>query len=262
MLGKLLKYEMKSTARLFVPLYFSVLVVAVINRLMKTFSVLENVGSLNIQTITSFIITVTYFILMAGIMVVTLVVVIQRFYKNLLGDEGYLMFTLPVQQWKNIASKLLVSLLWSVLSIIIAISSICIYANFNIFKHMPDMFSFVNTHLGYAAYLEIPVLLLLLLTYTVIQIYAAITLGHLFSKHKLLASLGMYVVLYTVGQIFATILTVFFLKTIFMPLEQNTIPSPYYLNLFGLYAILLTALLSAGYFAITNYILKNRLNLE
>ncbi|MEN6313584.1 MAG: hypothetical protein ABFD25_04965 [Clostridiaceae bacterium] len=262
MLGKLLKYEVKSTARLFVPLYLAVLVVAVINRLMKTMSALENVVSFNIKTITSLIITITFFILMAGIMVATLVVVIQRFYKNLLGDEGYLMFTLPVQQWKDIASKLLVSLLWYVFSIIVAISSICIYANFNILKYMPDMFKFINTYLGYAAYLEVPVLVLLLLAYTVIQIYAAITLGHLFSKHKLLASLGMYVILYTIGQIFASTLTVFFLKTIFLPLDQNTIPSPYYLNLFAVYAILLTTLLSAGYFAITNFILKNRLNLE
>lgn len=262
MLGKLLKYEVKSTARLFVPLYLAVLIVAVINKLMKTVSVLENVGSLNINTITSFIATVTYFILMAGIMVVTLVVVVQRFYKNLLGDEGYLMLTLPVQHWKNIASKLLVSLLWYVLSIIVAISSICIYANFNMLKYIPDMFKFINTYLGYAAYLEFPILLLLILAYSVIQIYAAIALGHLFNKHKFLASLGMYVALYTVGQILSSILVVFFVNTIFKPLAQNMIPGQYYLNLFLGFIIILIAMLTAVYFFLTNFILKTRLNLE
>ena len=39
----------------------------------------------------------------------TCVVTIQRFYKGLLGQEGYLMFTLPVKNWQLVFSKALVS---------------------------------------------------------------------------------------------------------------------------------------------------------
>ena len=46
---------------------------------------------------------------MVAVMIVTLIIIIQRFYKNLLCDEGYLMNTLPMSVWKNITSKLVVA---------------------------------------------------------------------------------------------------------------------------------------------------------
>ena len=58
--------------------------------------------------------------------VATLIVVIQRFYKSLLGDEGYLMFTIPVKAWQNILNKLLVSMLWTFTSTVIGFGSILI----------------------------------------------------------------------------------------------------------------------------------------
>jgi hypothetical protein len=62
----------------------------------------------------------------------TLIVLIQRFYKNLLGDEGYLMFTLPVQSWSHILSKLAVSMLWTVVSGGVALCSILFISSNNI----------------------------------------------------------------------------------------------------------------------------------
>lgn len=42
---------------------------------------------------------------MVALFVLTMIVIIQRFYKGLLCDEGYLMFTLPVKPWQLIATK-------------------------------------------------------------------------------------------------------------------------------------------------------------
>lgn len=41
-----------------------------------------------------------------------LVFIIDRFYKGLLGNEGYLMFTLPVTSTAHIASKALTSMIF------------------------------------------------------------------------------------------------------------------------------------------------------
>lgn len=262
MLNKLLKYEFKSTARLFLPLYFAVLFFAGINRLLFVNSFFENKDTFNVKTIISIISMFVYVILIVGICVLTLVVVIQRFYKNLLGDEGYLMFTLPVQPWKHILSKLTVSMFWSILSVIIALCSILILSNAPIIQSLPDIFELIGRYFGYAGYFEIPILCLLLLAFSIVLIYAAIALGQLFSKHKLLASFGMYIGLYTVCQIIFAILTALSANTIFMPLEKNSIPTPYDISMFIGFYILLIAILTAGYFALTNFILKKKLNLE
>lgn len=44
--------------------------------------------------------------------VTTVVLMILRFYRNLMTDEGYLMFTLPVSTTELIFSKLIVSIVW------------------------------------------------------------------------------------------------------------------------------------------------------
>ena len=69
-----------------------------------------------------------YVITLIGIFVATMLITIQRFYKSLLGDEGYLMFTLPVRPWQLITSKLIVSALWSIVSCVVAVGSIMVMA--------------------------------------------------------------------------------------------------------------------------------------
>ena len=58
---------------------------------------------------------IVIFLFVAGLMAVcimSVVVVINRFRQNLLGDEGYLMFTLPVSVDQHIWAKLIVSAIW------------------------------------------------------------------------------------------------------------------------------------------------------
>ena len=88
MLGKLLKYELKATARTFLPLYGAILVVSVVVRL--AFSKFEHAD------LFMGISALTLFGLFVALAVLTLLVIVQRFNNNLLSDEGYLMFTLPV----------------------------------------------------------------------------------------------------------------------------------------------------------------------
>lgn len=116
MLGKLIKYEYKATARTFIPIYIALLLVAAINRVFR-------IGNIEKAWGISTIILVGLFI---GLGVLTIIMIIERFNKNLLGDEGYLMFTLPVKSGQLILSKLIMSMIWTIISSIIAAITFCI----------------------------------------------------------------------------------------------------------------------------------------
>lgn len=265
MLGKLLKYEMKATSRIFLPLYLVLLVYSAIHKVISSFSP----NKLQLPQALSLMV---YIMILCCMLVVTIVVMIQRFYKNLLTDEGYLMFTLPTKTWKHIASKLTVSMLWMVLSGIVAIASIFIVAFNEITKS--GFIQFVTDFTGkffeyygtFSIILVIEALLLLVigLAQNILVIYASIAVGHLANKYRVLTSLGAFIIINTASQIIMTIVTAIgslfpipkFTSTGFMIATDPLIQ-------FGLWAIMiLTGLLSAGYFILANYILSRKLNLE
>src|SRR5699024_3526845 len=101
---KLLKYEWKACARICLPMYAALLLLSVVTRVMMV----EQVQEL-LYGIPSVLIAMLYLAMIVAVFVVTAIILIQRFYKNLLGDEGYLMFTLPVTVGQHIWSKLIVS---------------------------------------------------------------------------------------------------------------------------------------------------------
>ncbi len=112
MLGKLLKYEIKAMGRVMLPLYAVMLFLA-------GFLALNLRLGMNpaIRRIVDKFAVVSGFLFVIGVIavgVVMIVMVVQRFYKNLLGNEGYLMFSLPATTLEHILSKGLSSLLWIV----------------------------------------------------------------------------------------------------------------------------------------------------
>lgn len=113
MLRKLLKYELKATGRTFFPIYIAILLVSVVNRLIR----------LTDSKLASNLTSMALAGLFGALGVLTIVVLIQRFKKNLLSDEGYLMFTLPVSSTKLIWSKLIATVVWTFFSGIIAMLS-------------------------------------------------------------------------------------------------------------------------------------------
>ena len=88
---KLLKYEWKACARTCLPLYGVLILMSLISRILY---VIPKNASLDFML--PAIGSMLYMGVMMAAFVVTAVILIQRFYKNLLGSEGYLMFTLPV----------------------------------------------------------------------------------------------------------------------------------------------------------------------
>ncbi|MDY2882507.1 MAG: ABC transporter permease, partial [Romboutsia timonensis] len=181
MLGKLLKYELKATSRVFIPLYIAILVVSIVNGLSL------NLEILNIQGLA----TIVLMCLFISLFVITIVVTIQRFNKNLLKDEGYLMFTLPVSSKHLVLSKYLTSLIWTFLSFIVAFLSFTIifmiptykYFDFSYFiNEFNLLFSNISNILGTTILSEFfKIVLLIIISYTIFifNVYLSLSIGQL-----------------------------------------------------------------------------------
>ena len=132
MLGKLLKYEWKSTVRLLGIMYLAVIIcgallgfanranLAQLNAMQKA---AEAAGSAEyfysgpLDTAIGILVMI-YVLLIIAVFVMTIAIIVSRFYRNLLSGEGYLMHTLPVPTWMLVTSKVLSALLWTVLSVV------------------------------------------------------------------------------------------------------------------------------------------------
>jgi hypothetical protein len=266
MLGKLFKYEIKSTARQFLSIFTSLIGLALI---LKLFNILST--KLDIMLVPNALFMFLYVVTIIGMFIATVIIAIQRFYKNLLTDEGYLMFTLPTKTWKHIVSKLIVSMMWTAISGIVTVTSILIVAYTRFFvDELPRFFESISKFFesfGASSVLFTVEFLLgaiISLASTVLIIYASIAVGHLFSRHRILASLGAFIVINTVTQ---TIFTIAGIIGGSIPIfrqigkQDNFAMDPLFHVVIWL-VIIFTGLISAGYFILTNYILSRHLNLE
>ena len=142
MLGKLLKHEFKATARTMLPMFGVVLVLSVLANLSFTRIADTDSGALDILF---GLFIVAFFLGLFTMGVMAMVVMIQRFYKNVLGDEGYLTLTLPVNVHEILWSKLIVSFVWFLATGLIAIAAVFVavftltYTEFGeMFRSMPS----------------------------------------------------------------------------------------------------------------------------
>ena len=178
MLGKLLKYELKATSRVFIPLYIAILVVSIVNGLSL------NLEILNIQGLA----TIVLMCLFISLFVITIVVTIQRFNKNLLKDEGYLMFILPVSSKHLVLSKYLTSLIWTFLSFVVAFLSFTIIFMIPTYKYFDFSYFIKEFNLLFSNMLNlnilgqfIKIILLMIISYTIFifNVYLALSVGQL-----------------------------------------------------------------------------------
>ena len=121
MLRKLIKHEFRATARIMGPLYL-VLLVTALGANLSTRGILET--PYPVLNILGALLVMAFVVAIMAVCVVSFLLMIQRFYKNLLRDEGYLMFTLPVSIPAMIFSKLIVAIVWAVLTVLVMLLGI------------------------------------------------------------------------------------------------------------------------------------------
>ncbi len=271
MLGKLIKYEFKSTGRMLLPLYGLLLILSFLIR----FSTINesNYNTDNpVMQIFAVVIVLAYVLVNFIVVIGTFVVIIQRFYKNIFGDEGYLMNTLPVKAWENVASKTIVAFVWSILSGIVAVISFIIMIGIKFSRigielsEIIKQIRIVNIKLDGLIVEMIFILLVIMIVSTIqsiLHIYVSIAVGQTAQKRKVLSSIGTYIGLSVIVSIINNIVGLMFGKGTIIYTNSSNIADV--LGLFNnvfLVTLIIEIVLSFIYFFITTYMMKKKLNLE
>ncbi len=261
MLGKLLKYEFKATSRILIPLYLIMLITTGLNRLILLLDIFD--GSLMIIPA---IMQVLFILSIIAIFITSFLLMIYRFYKNLLSDEGYLMFTLPAKTHQLITSKYLATLAWLLISIIIILGSavLAIGTPENIklvLNSLNELLLQFGATTGNSISLTIITLLLFCFTSVttyISLIYASIAIGQLFTKNRLVGAFVSYIGISAVMQLLLLLLLV--ITKVFSSIianGNNIIPLKLIIGI-----IVYQLVLSTIFYITTNIIFKRKLNLE
>ncbi len=270
MLGKLMKHEFRAAGRILLPIYLLLLLTTLLFNitLRLTTQYDESVALTILMRVTE----ISFIIALIGTAVMSFALMIWRFYKNLMTDEGYLMFTLPTNTDTILWSKLLTAVIWSfitfvVYAIVIAITLVIqdmdgVQAFFHeLVPFWNSLDITVGEAIGYGA--EIFAMLLLSAFASFLMFYAAISLGHSFSNHKILLSVVFYIAFNVGLQIITTTVSVFGAITLIpddLFIEgENLGLSMHLLMLFGIGISLIE---SIGFYILTHFMLKKRLNLQ
>jgi hypothetical protein len=271
MLGRLLKYDIKSTGRVLLPLYGALLGAAVLLGFSlspmfnsQTYPNSMGGGSMIMTSISS----VLYVILIAAVAIVTLIMILYTgFYKSLLGAEGYLRFSLPVSTGQQLASKTINALIWMALAGVLAILSI-------IFLTVPAV-GYTSIHQGivqifhsgfhvspeFTSYMWQIILLAIAGGVSfVLKVFMSITVGHEWSAHPVVGALLMYIGVSILETVIANLLPVGSSLTKAMNAVSMDTDAAVHGFLWGTFAI--TLVMAAIFYAVTWYMLDRRLNLQ
>ena len=206
MLGKLLKHEFKATARTMLPMFGVVLVLSLLANL--SFARIADTDSGALDILFGLFI-VAFFLGLFTMGVMSLVVMIQRFYKNVLGDEGYLTLTLPVNVHEILWSKLIVSFVWFLATGLIAIAAVFVAVFTLTYSELGEMLRsmpsfgemlrlfFEKTDITpwqlTGAVAQFAAMIILSSLTACLHFYAAMALGHSFSNNKVLLSVVFFI---------------------------------------------------------------------
>ncbi len=194
MLSKLVGYEMKAFGRILLPIYGAIVVTALLLGInMHFISFSENAGAIALSIVLA--------ILVAAVFIVTILLSVIRFYNNLLGREGYLMFSLPVGTGDLIWAKVISSVIWCILSWIVAVLSVLP------FLAAPEVADAVKEYGIGKIWAEVTgslspyrwnlilgiVLIIALAVFFIVRLYAAISIGHLWTEHRILGAVLAYI---------------------------------------------------------------------
>lgn len=247
-----------------------VLVIGVMTRIFRFFEDGNIIGGIAIFS-SSFMLVVSC----GALLVLSTVICIVRFYKNMYSSEGYLTFTLPVTNSQHIFVKLVaamacqaVCLLTVIAAVMIAISGELLVDVFNLmFAWIDEFFVIYGTGNAIGFMLEYSILLILAVVFNMLLYYACITVGQTAKKNRILTAVGAYFVYYVATQIIATVFAIVFM-VLGMSGALNAIlawasdhMTAVIHVLFSLTALVYAAMTVAAYF-ITHRIMSRKLNLE
>ena len=255
MLKKLLKYDLKSGMRIFGFVWLGIAVMTgLICLIFSTSSDGDGMSLIGTLGMVPLMIGIIGSVLFANIYVAL------RFYKGLLGREGYLMFTLPTQPWKLLTSKLISGVILVAGTTILSLGSIVAIMASMMESFQVDL-GWIWEFYGVEISLDWAVIVTVLgqivsITASILQIYLACCLAHLSTGKRGFLTILYYFVLNSAISFLSSILQRLFSVGYAESLSGAIANSTLY------YTIPFNLGLSILFFVLCELILRKKLNLE
>lgn len=280
MLGKLFKNEFKSYRMPFGITFLAGIIFTVFMKLVCMLPYQKDIKSM-IQSIGFY----GYYYIIMLIGVAATVFVIVRFYSTMVGDRGYLTWTLPAKSSTIIWSKLLAGVLWKMIATIgvLVLFGIFVVGNYWVFwddfsmditlneTHVDVLREIISELLGMLRPEHLVPICLGLLTVVVYEVmpqllvYFCISIGQMFGKWRIVASIGCYFLIMIVMEILVIAGSA---VMVIGGVSADSVGFFERMSVVGIINFVLTIVLVVGillavlFFALTNWIFKKHLNLE
>ena len=291
MLGKLLKNEFKTTYKTMLVIYIVTIVTTlgfcffgVRQFYSYSWNAPANETLRRILGVLGVTFTIAYMIIVIALVILTYVLMCERFYKSMYSEQGYLTHTLPVSPLSNLNARLITSVVWLFVSAnILFISILLIGISLGPQEFLKDLRSFsysaFDAECVYSTGYHFPVFALILLLLilaacanALLLVFAALSLGQLANLHKRRAAIGFGVAFAFLEQFAATMVMVHVVdKVVDMFRRYDTTRSliehgghlmrvSFQTTLWSMICIF--AVFAAVYYALCAVIVKKHVNLE
>lgn len=263
MLGKLIRYDLKASMKIFFMFHLVFLLACGLGRVffMNQLDFINAPGeSLFVPIV---ILTCLITILIVTVYICSWLMITFRFYRNLFSAEGYLSWTLPVsgirQLWAKIISGCI--LMW-IDTIVIALGMLLLFTGRNVTEAYSLIAADATEALGMtisAFFLYTFLFWLISCITSVISTYFCIAMGQLFPSHRVLCAVATYFILSFVLQIGMFLMMLLsdsfdfyigFTGTFAEQMEHVMVPT-----------FLFSAVVTIGQYIVTHYIIKKKINL-
>lgn len=210
MLKKIFKHEFRAFSRIMLPIFLAALGVAILSPVLM--SVLRPYVEKNDIFMTFYILifSLTFLLLGASVLSVPVVTAV-RFYRGMFSDEGYLTLSMPVNTHTQIIGRLLVSLCYALIMVVlaaVAIGGCILMIGQALGDAVEDIFEFSDAleELG-ITFSDSELLLTAILGFltilatavcSVLSLYAAIAVGNSFSGSKVGLSI-VFIFVFRIG---------------------------------------------------------------
>ena len=256
MLLKLLKYDFRAMWKQFSLIWGAALALALVNR----FVLFRDTDNAILSEDGLFMLA--FVAVIVAMFVIAVIFVVNRFSKGLLGNEGYLMHTLPVRPWQLVTSKLICGVVTWVGCGVVAFISPVLMLPLNLpdllqFPFWSDIFRGIMKHPDMLVLMaEFCMVFLSFIVLLVASMCLAMAVGHLFSRHRRLISIASFIGLYVlVGNVYDQVFSYRIVRALTNAASVNAYGSM-------LVAIAIMLIPAIVFLAVTCWILEHKLNLE
>jgi len=208
MLVKLLKYEFKATREIFLLAYGVLVVLTGMTAGLLAIRIPRSSSLSGVFGVASVLVTMFYVLVVGALSLLPLVIIAVRFYR-LLGDEGYLWFTLPAAPAQHILGKLIPGVVWTAATALVTSASVMLVTiRTGWYAQLGDVWhQLLSQGFNPGAWLALLLIMIVIsLLLEILALYASMAIGpNLIKNHRLGGSVLAWVIIYCANQVISVI---------------------------------------------------------